>query len=549
MVNLVLWSQLVSEVSAKIVAREKPVNLVSVFFLNVKEHIEMMQDRCVCNREHAARTFLKQLYERSRGRKTQTVTLDVYFWSLLLGMIIASWYDTLREHCGVNIHSRSMTMVAYNLMRFARHCSEEMGQWFVEAVTVVCLAETAKLLWVVVGANWNVFLSNCDSIRRKVWQAGTDCGTAVKNHLFHVWRVTCHGIASLRVEFWKTTCRGVTCMRSEERLRKRSQKPLQDVVDVAGAATQFLDFRMCSDESRTLNGASCGSKVDSVGEEFDGMGNFSAEFWRMFDRETMSFRMTRDSNNTVLVGKVSEEERADAITRQLVQIKDSDTLVTAAETLGTEETASLGSNVTSENISGHPNARWSTVVNGTRYVGRWRPGSSEVCGVACSVSPGTMSPGQARRERNRRLLKEHQELQQRVVKVRGLKHSSSNRRSTSRPQAIKEEDVLELKRRGSGVERSSCSSDDKSQQEVEEYSERLKICRLVLRERTLVSRRVRRFRKPVRKSARGTRLSDKDLSGSWCRALWTSVIIIACYSCSAFRFSVFRSNRRYKPGG
>ena len=58
-------------------------------------------------------------------------------------------------------------------------------------------------------------------------------------------------------------------MRSEERLRKRSQKPLQDVVDVAGAATQFLDFRMCSDESRTLNGASYGTNFDSVGEDFN----------------------------------------------------------------------------------------------------------------------------------------------------------------------------------------------------------------------------------------------------------------------------------------
>ena len=32
MVNVVLWSQLVSEVSAKILVREEPVNLVSVFF-------------------------------------------------------------------------------------------------------------------------------------------------------------------------------------------------------------------------------------------------------------------------------------------------------------------------------------------------------------------------------------------------------------------------------------------------------------------------------------------------------------------------------------
>ena len=71
----------------------------------------------------------------------------------------------------------------------------------------------------------------------------------------------------------------------------------------------------------------------------------------------------------------------------------------------------------------------------------------------------------------------------------------------------------------------------------------------VLKKRTKVARRVGRTQRLICcENSKRLRFVVKITFGNWISALWPVENIIRLYSCSAFRYMAFKSNRRYKPG-
>ena len=141
---------------------------------------------------------------------------------------------------------------------------------------------------------------------------------------------------------------------------------------------------------------------------------------------------------------------------------------------------------------------------------------------------------------------QHRESQ-RLAKVSKPKHSGKHRNYKGKLREIKEEAVT-----AETVSRSTVGDggvrDNNSDEKNPTEDERRRQMAQILRKRTRSSQRVGRFRRQIcGGSTERTRPRVKVMFGSLVVS-WRVENIIRFYSCSAFRYAMFKSNRRYKPG-
>ena len=140
------------------------------------------------------------------------------------------------------------------------------------------------------------------------------------------------------------------------------------------------------------------------------------------------------------------------------------------------------------------------------------------------------------KERNRRLLAQHRELQQNSAKCRKTRISAKCRKYESNLRKVKEEEVVA----GEPCGTPGNNSDKRDPAD----DERRRCIDQLLKKRTRVARRTGQRKLHRRK----IKPRVKIRFGSWAITLWPVENIIRLYSCSAFRYVMFKSNRRYKPG-
>ena len=223
------------------------------------------------------------------------------------------------------------------------------------------------------------------------------------------------------------------------------------------------------------------------------------------------------------------------------KMDDDATDATAVESFGADSINPSDGN------SSCASTQWSMTVNGTLYIGNVQSERRPETAVDDKDEIVAETPGETTKERNRRLLTQHRESQ-RLAKVSKPKHSGKHRNYKGKLREIKEEAVTaETVRRsteGDGGVRDN-NSDEKNPTEDERRQQMAQI----LRKRTKSSQRVGRFRRQnCGGSTKRTRPRVKIVFGSWVGASWRVEDIIRLYSCSAFRYAMFKSNRRYKPG-
>ena len=224
--------------------------------------------------------------------------------------------------------------------------------------------------------------------------------------------------------------------------------------------------------------------------------------------------------------------------------KDECTVATAAESMEGVDTVSAHSSASScvrlECGNGSSEQQqWSIVVNGTRYLGHLRSGemwaSSSVGPDYTGEETSAVSGGETTKERNRRLLLQHRKHQQRAAKVRRRK-----RKTECSLHVIEEEGVT------TGTLRDSAGEDhDFISSEI--IVMRQDIVSFLRRRRT-VSRRGVRNRGKGASGVRRTSPIAKIRWVGWFMMPQAWVRVIQLYSCSASRYLMFGSNRRYKPG-
>ena len=233
----------------------------------------------------------------------------------------------------------------------------------------------------------------------------------------------------------------------------------------------------------------------------------------------------------------------------LVQKEDGGTVATVRESF--EDFSLCTSEVDLSLMGGSVN--WCGVVNGTRYFGHLRSGSS--FGVKWQNKDAVVDfPQEAKKERNRRLLLRDREMQAGKTKMRRPRRMRRN---------TKEVVELQLSERGHISDKGGSSNFKVREEKVDDGTGMAKIMTVVqggeverfLRRKLKLScgagrtrscriggimRRIRkRGRKKKRKRIRwrGWRVVRKNFTR-----------VVKWYSCSAVRYARLKSNRRYKPG-
>ena len=190
--------------------------------------------------------------------------------------------------------------------------------------------------------------------------------------------------------------------------------------------------------------------------------------------------------------------------------------------------------------------RWSMVVNGVQYFGCTKPKGSLSFGNAGTDEDTLLTHMESVKERNRRLL-----LQDRIVQAGRKKVRSAAKRLetfSNHPQKLQTvEEEKNLGERGDSPDDSFVESDLVSHDQLREVE-------IIMRKkfrgkRTKKSNRVGRV---VRQTCCGNTVRTKPrveiTLGSWAGPSWPVENIIRLYSCSASRYAMFKSNRRFKPG-
>ena len=152
---------------------------------------------------------------------------------------------------------------------------------------------------------------------------------------------------------------------------------------------------------------------------------------------------------------------------------------------------------------------------------------------------------ETKKERNRRLLLQHQKSYVRPAKGRRFKHPSNSLRREKRMQGIKEEDARD-ENHLSKLEVSPITRANKSKKEEMNSDDTLQQIRQI----------IKRKAKKSKKKTIQTQKKIKNITPPVNRikfiylreAMRIFTKVIRLYSSSAFRYAMFRSNRRYKPG-
>ena len=197
------------------------------------------------------------------------------------------------------------------------------------------------------------------------------------------------------------------------------------------------------------------------------------------------------------------------------------------------------------------------VLNGTRYIVNARPaGGDSSFGVEEGCRGDSTVPISATKERNRRLLREHRKSHTNLKKSKKFRRAEKNLKSEKELQGIRREgDTAEIIKRPS--EGSGDTLVNNLGSNVDTEGERQQRILLAIEKRAEVSRRAYRVRKHTCHGEHKTvRPRVKITVGRWGRSLWLRVNGVRSCSASrhrdiissAFRFALYRSNQRFKPG-
>ena len=224
------------------------------------------------------------------------------------------------------------------------------------------------------------------------------------------------------------------------------------------------------------------------------------------------------------------------------QKEDCDTAMTAAESVD------VSSVVCSDEVHLNLDNRWSMVVNGTTYIGNARPGGNSLFGMEKDCSGDSPIHHATNKERNRRLLSEYRKSHTNLPKSKKLKQAGKHLNCKKELQIIREENVTAEAMKDSVEGDGSVSGNNMNRKDSTEDERRQQVVR-ILKKRTKLSQRAGRVRKQNGcGSTEKIRPRVEITFGSWAIESWPVENIIRLYSCSACRYGMFKSNRRYKPG-
>ena len=213
---------------------------------------------------------------------------------------------------------------------------------------------------------------------------------------------------------------------------------------------------------------------------------------------------------------------------------DDATEVTAVGSLEGDSSTSSDGNLGDENLN------WTSVVNGTRYVGNFRPtGNSSFPEIADAKEDSSELIGETTKERNRRLLIQERIFQAGRKKVKKTKRSVRNSNQVQTLQTIDEDTWFE----GRSI------ATDVTEEEESMSCVCLREAEIVLREKGRLLRNTKRVRRRQRKKMKVRGSSVRGMMvGYWRLAKREFSYIIQLYASSAVRYARFPSNRRFKPG-
>ena len=188
---------------------------------------------------------------------------------------------------------------------------------------------------------------------------------------------------------------------------------------------------------------------------------------------------------------------------------------------------------------------FSVVVNGTLYTGAESATNSSFCGDDSISSEDSDFEGETMKDRNRRLLTQERKSQS-LKRVRRSKQSGKHAKHSPSLMVIKEE--------ANGSDEEDCKSEAEISSAVnlsnqEETIEDVRSREIVsmLKKRTVKCRHGTRVRSRIKTKKNRSLVKLTSVVGrSFLPVVFSKIIRL--YSCSAFRYAMFRSNRRYKPG-
>ena len=199
-----------------------------------------------------------------------------------------------------------------------------------------------------------------------------------------------------------------------------------------------------------------------------------------------------------------------------------------------------GSSISSGGNSRGVSMDWTMVVNGTRYVGNSRPmRNSSFLRIADAKEDSSELIGETTKERNRRLLIQERTFQAGRKKVKKRKRSVRHAKQVQTLFTVKED---------SSVEKRSIAI-DVTEEEESVTCDCSREAEIILRRKVRLFSNTKRVRRSQRKKIKVREPSVRGMMlGHWRLATREFSYIIRLYSCSAVRYAMFRSNRRFKPG-
>ena len=198
----------------------------------------------------------------------------------------------------------------------------------------------------------------------------------------------------------------------------------------------------------------------------------------------------------------------------------------------------------SDSLARTPANEWSIIVNGTRYIGSQRSGTSSHCDLS-EESDSSEAREETIKERNSRLL-----TQDRINRARLGKFKISKRRNThhvEKLQVVKEDDVMDDEERGASKEVRVLVDNVATVDSSKSYFGQTEV-ESVLRRKIRRYGGAKRASRQLRKRIHQRNVGFTSGFGWHNTAVQAVTDIIKLYSCSAFRYAMFGSNRRFKPG-
>ena len=504
--------------------KEDPEARVTQFFMRVEKEIAELLAHHSCHQKNVLRMYILSLHKSNKSKGEPVLKMDAYFYYLSFWVIIVTGLDSWRGH-----------FVFYEQIF-------DVIEWFRLKLICICKILAVKLFLHILWDNRRWALKNWKHFEPRFGHIRAP----TENVLSGVWCVMLKRSLRLSLACWQNVvtvpkynvlrmARGIHACLLEFRCgwsEKWSRARRKVVQDAALCSMVIVTFLL--NNSRVLMGGLrlcwliAGSYlVDCI---------WSAKL--LFRKINLRNGVDRNQEGN------THDERSGARPGDC-RTEDDNTATTAAETL--EEIDHVVECLSASSVTDLEGGgcNWSIMVNGTRYFGHLRSEGKSRSSMEKMEDSQVSPQGETVKERNRRLLRHDRAFRQHVAKVRGKKCKRDGKL-----QAVKEEEVTSIM--VSSTAEGDHGSREGEPEEKEEFTWAARRRDIVsfLRKRTKLSRNTRRFSSDYQgaKAARRMSPSGKVVSVKKGATSAAVVEIIQLYSCSASRYLMFGSNRRYKPG-